>query len=749
MYSRESPTNSQPRRLNRQASLSHRDTPQGISLRAAASMEEIDLESTAPPADIGPIGRSGLMSVSGVANAGGGGHNALTLGLDTRSLPASRAASRAEMTAASSPSLFANTALRNHLAEVWPGLLYIGPMKAAVDIELVRHFRICAFLCVATEVAPIPPFVTDHDLMCGAVAVKHIQITDSGLTRLREYFGEAFAFIDEQAAAGRPVALYCQQGKSRSASFAVAYLMRELRWSSDEALRYLKSVYPAAEPNLGFLLQLKDFSASLPPSFHQLPQPHAASGGRTSSTTANSATNSRGSGGSAAASGAQLGVSGTQFKATPNVAPIFPLPPYGQSMSSSLHPLRSAGFDESSCLPGEDSEIGSGGGLAIVPGSVETLRYGASTSVASPPQPLPPPKYDHTKYETASQQSMGGVTVSTSGSTIGQSVPPSRTHAPMALPMPDLSVPHHHRRKHHPHEPMSPGDAPVVARGNGPTIARNVPPQFTRVSTSPATQSYVVKLNAADTPRPLTRGLSGGAGWFTGTESLNASANATPASNGMTMSPGDRPINVPAHQLPSYSATSPHAGSWRRSLTSHPLGDGPPAVAGSLYSPHTGDQLAAGIPDAARSPDDGHPLVHLPTPSYLRSGYGRSRASATDASPSPSSVGSRRSPAVVRHRVVDVTDVVDEDVESEHDGDDASSSGRSASRSSTSNFDAARMAPSAGRPVVAFGTRGEPLEDSDDDDDDCEAVRGQAAVTAPTAMPSPATKHAPANFSVL
>jgi protein-tyrosine phosphatase len=150
------------------------------------------------------------------------------------------------------------------LTEVVHGVLHLGSHRDVCDLFAVRKYNIRAFLCVAAEVDPLPPFVLDEDVQSGAIAFKHVKLTDGPTTQLAEYIQEVFEFIDDQAAERRPVALFCQQGKSRSVSFAIAYLMREFKIDAAEALDLLQTAYPKAEPNFFFLSQLESISPLLP-----------------------------------------------------------------------------------------------------------------------------------------------------------------------------------------------------------------------------------------------------------------------------------------------------------------------------------------------------------------------------------------------------------------------------------------------------------------------------------------------------
>jgi hypothetical protein len=170
------------------------------------------------------------------------------------------------------------------IGPVVDGVLYIGSHRDVSDVTGARLFNLRAFLCVAAELRdPLPPFVRPLDLEMNAATFKHLQLADGFSTQLHEHVAEVFTFVDDNAAAGRPVALYCQQGKSRSASFAVAYLMREYGIDSVEALELLQAIYPRAEPNFFFLGQLAQIAAYLPPRTQPRPTDRMAEDGTSTS----------------------------------------------------------------------------------------------------------------------------------------------------------------------------------------------------------------------------------------------------------------------------------------------------------------------------------------------------------------------------------------------------------------------------------------------------------------------------------
>ncbi|KAJ1654519.1 tyrosine/serine/threonine protein phosphatase [Dispira simplex] len=80
---------------------------------------------------------------------------------------------------------------------------------------------------------------------------------------LDQYFEHAFAYIDQARDAGKAVLVHCQLGVSRSASLVIAYVMRSLRLTTNEAYKYVKSKSPNVCPNLNLMYQLMDLEKSL------------------------------------------------------------------------------------------------------------------------------------------------------------------------------------------------------------------------------------------------------------------------------------------------------------------------------------------------------------------------------------------------------------------------------------------------------------------------------------------------------
>jgi hypothetical protein len=91
-----------------------------------------------------------------------------------------------------------------------------------------------------------------------------VDTTTQTLWRERKWdqLEEAVVFIEEAQKAGGRVVVHCAQGKSRSATVVIAYVMAKLNIGVDEALKLVQAKRPMAEPNAHFMEQLQEFALS-------------------------------------------------------------------------------------------------------------------------------------------------------------------------------------------------------------------------------------------------------------------------------------------------------------------------------------------------------------------------------------------------------------------------------------------------------------------------------------------------------
>ncbi|XP_075043816.1 uncharacterized protein LOC142103620 [Mixophyes fleayi] len=143
-------------------------------------------------------------------------------------------------------------------AELSPILpfLFLGNEKDAQDLGRLVTLNIGHVLNVTTH---LPLYHAES----GALRYKRLPATDNSKQDLRQYFEEAFEFIEEAQQEGKGVLIHCQAGVSRSATVVIAYLMKHTLMTVGDAYKFVKGKRPIISPNLNFMGQLLEFESDL------------------------------------------------------------------------------------------------------------------------------------------------------------------------------------------------------------------------------------------------------------------------------------------------------------------------------------------------------------------------------------------------------------------------------------------------------------------------------------------------------
>ncbi|XP_007521373.1 dual specificity protein phosphatase 10 isoform X2 [Erinaceus europaeus] len=143
-------------------------------------------------------------------------------------------------------------------AELTPILpfLFLGNEQDAQDLDSLQRLNIGYVINVTTH---LPLYHYEK----GLFNYKRLPATDSNKQNLRQYFEEAFEFIEEAHQCGKGLLIHCQAGVSRSATIVIAYLMKHTRMTMTDAYKFVKGKRPIISPNLNFMGQLLEFEEDL------------------------------------------------------------------------------------------------------------------------------------------------------------------------------------------------------------------------------------------------------------------------------------------------------------------------------------------------------------------------------------------------------------------------------------------------------------------------------------------------------
>ncbi|KAL3152607.1 hypothetical protein ABBQ32_001625 [Trebouxia sp. C0010 RCD-2024] len=126
--------------------------------------------------------------------------------------------------------------------------LYVSGAVEASSLHVLRHLGITHILN-ATEDLLQPD--DDQGFVCRRYPLKDVEEQE-----IIPFFSQATDFINEAEHSGGKLLLHCHEGKSRSVTLALAYLMQTKDWTLKQALTFVTEHRPCASPNAGFMTQL-------------------------------------------------------------------------------------------------------------------------------------------------------------------------------------------------------------------------------------------------------------------------------------------------------------------------------------------------------------------------------------------------------------------------------------------------------------------------------------------------------------
>ncbi|NXQ18321.1 DUS16 phosphatase, partial [Peucedramus taeniatus] len=133
--------------------------------------------------------------------------------------------------------------------------LYLGCQRDVLNKELMQQNDI-AYVLNASNTCPKPDFIPESHFL-------RVPVNDSFCEKILPWLDKSVDFIEKAKASNGRVLVHCLAGISRSATIAIAYIMKRMDMSLDEAYRFVKEKRPTISPNFNFLGQLLDFEKKL------------------------------------------------------------------------------------------------------------------------------------------------------------------------------------------------------------------------------------------------------------------------------------------------------------------------------------------------------------------------------------------------------------------------------------------------------------------------------------------------------
>uniref|UniRef100_A0A0A9YIJ5 protein-tyrosine-phosphatase n=1 Tax=Lygus hesperus TaxID=30085 RepID=A0A0A9YIJ5_LYGHE len=134
--------------------------------------------------------------------------------------------------------------------------LYVGNARDARDADVLRGRGVSHVLNVTLTPTPAPADPS-------GVTYRQLPASDSTQQNIKQYFEEAFSFIEEARKNNGSVLVHCQAGVSRSPTIAIAYIMKHRGVTMVEAYKTVKTARPIISPNLNFMGQLLELEQHL------------------------------------------------------------------------------------------------------------------------------------------------------------------------------------------------------------------------------------------------------------------------------------------------------------------------------------------------------------------------------------------------------------------------------------------------------------------------------------------------------
>ena len=142
--------------------------------------------------------------------------------------------------------------------------LYVGCSNSANNLEHLKSANIGLIVNCAKEVDNFFHDVSSLDSSSFAPKYINLRISDSCCVNILDHLSILLPLIHKYLTCHKQsVLVHCVAGVSRSATVAIAYLMKYRRMSLSKAFEWCNKSRPIVRPNLGFFQQLQSYDLKL------------------------------------------------------------------------------------------------------------------------------------------------------------------------------------------------------------------------------------------------------------------------------------------------------------------------------------------------------------------------------------------------------------------------------------------------------------------------------------------------------
>jgi len=136
--------------------------------------------------------------------------------------------------------------------------LYLGDFVVSAHLDILKNINVRKILNITAREPN--HFASEKDYK---IDYLRLPVEDSSESPIDSYFENAFQFIDSAKKENVSILVHCAAGISRSATIAVAYIMKSMDMSVDDALSFVKERRVIARPNDHFMRCLYLFEEKL------------------------------------------------------------------------------------------------------------------------------------------------------------------------------------------------------------------------------------------------------------------------------------------------------------------------------------------------------------------------------------------------------------------------------------------------------------------------------------------------------